>query len=239
MRLVDGLTNTSTDDEVAAAYAAVMAAQTALAEATALPADDPRHALVTGVEEDLGDARTMRTAHMDTQTINGLISEAQMAVGGLNQVTSSRTAVTEARTAVAAAMAAIAASTALTEAQKAALSAQISADNTSLTSVETFRTSPSGSLEVAQAAIAHATGLVAALGPSSTAEDARLAYQALAEAQVALRTAEMHPDNQIASLRDELQGVRDTLSETQRVTAAVVAATTAVAGLDNDSGSGR
>ena len=56
MTLVDGLSNTSTADEVAAAYAAVMAAQTALAAAMALPADDPRHALVTGVEEDLGDA---------------------------------------------------------------------------------------------------------------------------------------------------------------------------------------
>ena len=73
-----------------------MAAQTALAEATALPADDPRHALVHGCRtEDLGDAQTMRTAHMDTQTINGLISAAQTAVGGLDQVTSSGTAVTE------------------------------------------------------------------------------------------------------------------------------------------------
>ena len=43
------------------------------------------------------------------------------------------------------------------------------------------------------------------------------------------------PENQIASLRDELQGVRDTLTDTQDVTAAVVAATTAVAGLNNDS----
>ena len=39
----------------------------------------------------------------------------------------------------------------------------------------------------------------------------------------------------IAQLRSDLQGVRDTLSDTQSVTSAVVAATTAVAGLDNDS----
>ena len=144
--LVDGLTNTSTDDEVAAAYAAVMAAQTALAEATALPADDPRHALVTGVEEDLGDARTMRTAHMDTQTINGLISAAQMAVGGLDQVTSSGTDVAEARAAVAAVMAEIAGSTALTDEQKATLSGMVSMANTDLTAIEEFRSTADGQL---------------------------------------------------------------------------------------------
>ena len=137
---VNSLTNTSTDDEVAAAYAEVMKAQDgACMRRRRCRHDDPRDALVMGVETDLGDAQTMRTAHMDTQTINGLISEAQTAVGGLDQVTSSGTDVTEARAAVAAAMAEIAASTALTEAQKAALSAQISADNTSLTSIETYR----------------------------------------------------------------------------------------------------
>ena len=233
--LVGGLTNTSTDDEVAAAYAAVMAVQTALAEATALPADDPRHALVMGVEEDLGDARTMRTAHMDTQTINGLISEAQTAVGGLDRVTSSGMAVTEARAAVAAVMAEIAASTALTQAQKDALSGMVSMANTDLTAIEKFRSTADGQLQVANSAIERARALVAGLSSTSTPEEAAAAYGALAEASLALHTATNLPDNVIAKLQDDLKSVQDTLSDAQTATAAVVAATTAVAGVNDDS----
>ena len=188
-----------------------------------------------GVEEDLGDAQTMRTAHMDTQTINGLISAAQTAVGGLNQVTSSGTEVTEARTAVAAVMAAIAASTALTEAEKAALSGMISADNTSLTSIEMYRSTAAGQLAVANSAIERARALVAGLSSTSTSEEAAAAYGALAQAQAELHTATNLPKNVLDRLQAELQRVQDTLSDTQSVTSAVVAATTAVAGLDNDS----
>ena len=88
---VDGLSNTFSTDDVAAAEAAVMTAQVALAAASALPADDPRHDLVTGVYNDLGTAKTGRTAHMETVAINDLIDMAQTAVGGLNQVTLVRT----------------------------------------------------------------------------------------------------------------------------------------------------
>ena len=232
---VDGLTNASDEDAVAAAHAAVMAAQTALAEATALPADDPRHALVTGVYEDLGDALTMRTAHMDTQTINGLITAAQTAVGGLDQVTSSGADVTEARAALAAVMAEIAGSTALTDEQKATLSGMVSMANTDLTAIEEFRSTADGQLQVANSAIARANALVGALSSTSTPEQAAAAYGALAEASLALHTATNLPDNVIAKLQDDLKSVQDTLSDTQSATAAVVAATTAVAGLNNDS----
>ena len=89
---VNSLSNTSTDDEVEAARDAVMAAQAELALATALSADDPRYASVMGVSDSLGDAVTMRTAHMETETINDLISAAQMAVNTLDKVESSGSA---------------------------------------------------------------------------------------------------------------------------------------------------
>ena len=184
------------------------------------------------MKEDLGDARAMRTAHMETQAIDALIATAQTAVSGLDQVTSSRTDVAEARAAVAAVTAAIADST---EADKAALSAQISAAATSLTSIVTYRSTAAGQLAVANSAIARANALVSALSATSTPEEAAAAYGALAEASLALHTATNLPDNVIARLQGDLQSVQDTLSDTQSVTSAVVAATTAVAGLDNDS----
>ena len=237
---VDGLTNASTDDDVAAAYAAVMAAEAALEAATALPADDPRHALVTGVSDDFEDAATMRTASMETQAIDALISAAQTAVGGLNQVTSSGTDVAEARAAVEAVTAAIAGATALTEAEKATLSEMISASNTSLTGIEEFRATASGQLEVAQAAFTHAQGLVHALTPSSSAADAAAAYGALGAAQAAIHGATNLPANQIAALQKQVDdlttevGNADTASSQRTaVTDALVAANAAI-GLLND-----
>ncbi len=176
---VGGLSNASTDDEVAAARDAVMAAQAELALATDLSADDPRHASVMGVYDSLGDAATMRTAEMERQAIEGLIGMANTAVGGLDQVTSSGTAVSEARAAVMAVTEAIVASTALTEEQRADLSAEISAANMSLMGIDDFRSTADGQLKVAEAALTHAQGLVDDLMPTSTAAQAAEAYGAL------------------------------------------------------------
>ena len=149
---------------------------------------------MTGVYNDLGTAKTGRTAHMETGEINGLIGMAQTAVGGLNQVTSSVEDVVDARAAVDAAANAIAEATALTGEQRTALSTSLAADaGDDLARIDTYRNSPAGSLAVANAAIAHAGTLVAGLDSNSTAEDARVAYQALADAQVALLVAEGHP----------------------------------------------
>ena len=230
---VDGLSNTSSDDDVAAAGTAVMDAQTALADATALAADDPLHAMVAGVYMDLGTAVNARTAHAETEDINGLIATAMMEVDGLDQVNSSVQAVSDAHTAVQAALAAIAAAT---QADTAALTAKLAADaGDALTAIVTFRNTPAGSLEVANAALAHANVLVAALTSSSSADEAREAYQALADAQVAVRIAVAHPENMIANLNDQLMNVQNQLTDTQTATAAVVTATTAMAGLNNDS----
>ena len=233
---VGGLSNTSSMDDVAAAEAAVMAAQTALAAASALPADDPRHDLVAGVYNDLGTAKTDRTAHMETGAINDLIGMAQTAVGGLNQVTSSVQDVVDARTAVHAAANAIAEATALTAEQRTELSTSLAADaGDELAGIDTYRNSPAGSLEVAKAALAYADGLVMALTSSSTADEARAAYQALADAQVALRLAEANPENRIADLNKQVTDLSNKLGDSRRASAAVATATAAVAGVNNDS----
>ena len=232
---VGGLSDTSTDDEVTEARQAVMDAQTALTAADALPADDPRHASVKGVYEDLGDAVTARTAHMDTEMINGLISTAQMAVDGLDQVASSGMAVSDARAAVMAVMDAIAASTALTDEQKAMLSGMVSAADTSLMAIDDFRSTADGQLQVANSAIARARVMVGLLSSTSTPEEAAAAYGALADAQAALHTATNLDENLIAKLREDLQTVRGQLTDAQTATAAVVAATTAVASVNDDS----
>ena len=240
--LVNGLSVTSTDEEVTAARTAVMAAQAELALATDLPADDPRPASVMGVYEDLGDAVTMRTAHMDTQTINGLIATAQMAVDGLDQITSSGADVETARAAVMAVTDAIAASTALTEAEKAALGGMVSMAVTDLQAVDTYRATASGQLAVAEAALAHAQGLVDALTPTSTAAQAAEAYGALGEAQAAIHAARALPANVIARLTDSLDTANKDLGDANRLAGeretvgdAIVAATTAIAGLNADS----
>ena len=182
---------------------------------------------------DLGTAVNARTAHTETGAINGLISAAMTAVDALNQVNSSVQAVSDAHTAVQAAADLIAAAT---QADTAALTAKLAADaGDALTVIVMFRNSPAGSLEVANAALTHANTLVAGLTSDSTADDARAAYQALADAQVAVRIAEAHPENQIANLNQQLTNVRNQLTDTQTATAAVVAATTALAGLNNDS----
>ena len=237
---VDGLSNASTDDDVAAARTAVMAAQTALTAATALPDDDPLRAMVATVDTDLNTAVTMRTAHMETGNIESLISDAMDAVGGLDRVTSSVQAVSDANTAVQAAAAAIAAATALTEEQRTALTNKLAADaGDDLTTITEFRGTPAGSLQVAQAAVMHAEGLVDALTNDSSPEDARAAYQAMADAQAALREAEAHPDNQIASLRAQLGRLQDQLDdagtadgERNAVTMALNEANEAIAALD-------
>ena len=240
--LVEGLSDTSSADEVAAAEAAVAAAQAALEAATALPADDPWHASVMDVGDDLGDAMTSRTASMETQAIEALIATAQSAVGGLNQVTSPGMAVSDARDAVAAVEAAIAGATALTQAQKDALSEMISASNTSLTGIEEFRATASGQLDVAQAALTHAQGLVDALTPSSTAAQAAEAYGALGAAQAAIHGATNLPANQIAALQkrvDDLTtevGDQNTASSQRTaVTDALVAANAAIGALNDES----
>jgi hypothetical protein len=239
---VEGLSNASTDDDVAAASTLVADAQAALAAATALSADDSRHASVMGVYEDLGDAVTARTAHMDTQTINGLISTAQSAVGGLDQVNSSGADVEAARAAVMAVTEAIAASTALTEAEKTALSGMISMAVTDLQGVDEYRATAPGQLAVAEAALAHAQGLVDALTPTSTAAEAAEAYGALGDAQAAIHAARALPTNVIARLEGELTEANDDLGDANRLAGeretvgnAIVAATTAIAGLTADS----
>ncbi len=239
---VDGLSNASTDDEVAAAEAAVAAAQAALDAASALPADDSRHASVMGVSDGLGDALMMRTADMETEAINAMISTAQTAVGGLDRVTSSGADIEAARAAVAAVMAEIAGSTALTEAQKTALSAQISMANTDLGDIDDFRSTADGQLMVAEAALASARELVDLLTPSSTAAEAAAAYGALGAAQVAIHGARNLPANQIAALQkmvDDLTmelGNQNTAS-TQRtaVTDALADANALIAGLNDES----
>ena len=239
---VGGLSNASTDEDVTAARTAVMAAQAELALATALSADDPRHASVMGVYDSLGDAVTARTAHMDTQTINGLITTAQSAVGGLDQVTSSGADVEAARAAMMAVTEAIVASTALTDDEKAALGGMVSMAVTDLEAIDTFRSTADGQLKVAEAALAHAQGLVDDLTPTSTAAQAAEAYGALGEAQAAIHAARALPANVIARLTDSLKTANEDLGDANRLAGeretvgdAIVAATTEIAGLNADS----
>ena len=239
---VGGLSNASTDEDVAAARTAVMAAQAELALAMALSADDPRHASVMGVYDSLGDAVTMRTAHMDTQTINGLIATALTAVDGLDQVTSSGMAVADARAALDAVQAAIAGSTALTDDAKAGLSAEISMAVTDLQGVDDYRATAPGQLAVAESALERANALVDALTPTSTAAQAAEAYGALGVAQAAIHAAKALPANVIARLTDSLNTANKDLGDANRLAGeretvgnAIVAATTVIAGLTADS----
>ena len=224
------------------ADAAVALAKAALDAASDLPLDDSRHASFMGVSDDLGDAKMMRTADMETQEINAMISTANSAVSALDEVTSSGMAVADAREALDAVTAAIAGATALTEMQKADLSEMISASNTSLTGIEEFRAMASGQLMVAEAALARAQELVLMLTPSSTAAEAAAAYGALGAAQAAIHGAKNLPANQIAALQkivDDLTmevGDQNTAS-TQRtaVTDALADANALIAGLNDES----
>ena len=239
---VDALSNASTDAEVEEARDAVMAAQAELALATDLSADDPRHASVMGAHDSLGDAVTMRTAHMETQAIQDLITEAQTAVGGLDQVTSSETAVADARAAVMAVTDTIAAATALTEEEMATLAGMVSAADTSLGAIEDYRDTPAGQLEVAESALERADVLVKALMPTSTAEDAAAAYGALGQAQAAIHAARALPANVITRLQGELDTANDDLGDANRLAGeretvgiAIATATTAIGDLTVDS----
>ena len=101
---------------------------------------------------------------------------------------------------------------------------------------------PAEQLEAAEAALETAQEAVAELTPTSTGEEARAAYEALADAQTAVNAATALPANKIAALNerlgelgDDLDDANDLAAELRAVAAAVSAASTAVAGLDNDS----
>ena len=83
---------------------------------------------------------------------------------------------------------------------------------------------------------------VADLTPTSTGEEARAAYEALADAHTAVNAATALPANKIAALNerlgdlgDDLDDANDLAAELRAVAAAVTSATEAVDGLGNDS----
>ena len=72
---VNGLSNDSSDEDVAAAEVAVTAAQTALAAATALPDDDALRTSVAAADTALDTAKAARTVHMQQGTVTAAVTD--------------------------------------------------------------------------------------------------------------------------------------------------------------------
>ena len=257
MTAVSGLTNQSSDADIAAAQAAITAATAAVGATTSLPASEivAAQAQIATAQTNLNTATMQianyRTHGMQHAEATAAVGRATMAVGNLT-AQSSDADVAAAERLVAAAKTAVAAGTMLTAGEMTALNAAIQTAETNLGTVKiaiNSRKTHEQQYATAMTMVEAAETAVAGITAMSTDADVTAAKNAIAAAEAAVTAGTSLTAGQVASLNGEIALVKLSLqaAETQianhrtyqhqltTATNAVDAAETAIANLTVDS----
>ena len=220
---VDGLNAMSSDEEVAAAEAAIATAKASVAAGTMLTADEMAalNGKITMAETSLGTAKmainNYRTHVSQLDAANKAAEAATMAVDGLNAM-SSDADVAAAQAKIDAADQAVTDGTMLTDAEKAALNgriaiAKVNLGNTRI-AINDYRTEQ-GQRTAAMNAVSAAETAVAALDADSTDEEVADAEQKIADAKQAVTDGTMLTDDEKEELNGKIETAEEDLSDTK------------------------
>ena len=209
---IDGLTDMSSDAEVATAQSAIDSAQDALDDSEALSASQgfklqgQINRLQTSLDTAKSDIADYREHQKQYTAAKGAIDTAAAAVAGLNAM-STDAEVDAADMAIAAARKALSDGTALTAEERTALSGELSTAETDLGNVKSDiadRKTHENQLEAANTAVKDATAAVNDLTEMSSDDDVAAAKTAIASAEAAVTAGTMLTAGETAALNGEI-----------------------------------
>ena len=217
---MNGLSDMSTDAELAAAQTAIEAAQAALAAAAALAQGEltALGAQIARVEADLAAIRTAisdgNTAAEQRAAVTTAITAAQTAIDGLSDM-STDAEVAAAQAALDAAQAALTAATGLAQGERTAFGAQIMTAGTDLGAVRTAiseRRTAAEQRAAVTTAITAAQAAIGGLSDMSTDAEVAAAQAAIDAAQASLAAATKLPSSEVTALNGQITAAETTLA---------------------------